>query len=237
MPARRRRRCVVTEITASFATPRPDLSDRSRPCQGGLPNAAGPKADHVEATDAESAQSQRRSARRLLSEATVRSEDRHAHSRGPRPFRRRCGGRYAARDSLFRVFGAPDPPGSCPADHRSGPAGHAAPEGAALLDPKASLTWHLPPVPLTPSRSPPEGGCADLVLRCPLAARRRPRFTGDHSRPKAKVTAFPVQHPSRSKVPLRAGGRGFAPRRSLSVGRVGRPTLLPLTEFDSSFRV
>jgi len=121
--------------------------------------------------------------------------------------------------------------------HRSGPAGLAAPEGAALLDPKASLTWQSPPVPLTPLRSPPEGDRAGFALRCPLAARRQPRFTGDHSHPKAKVTAFPVQHPSRSKVLLRAGGRGFAPRRSLSVGRVGRPTPLPLTEFDSSFRV
>jgi hypothetical protein len=138
---------------------------------------------------------------------------------------------------LYRVSWAPDSPGSCPADHRSGLAGHAAPEGAALLDPKASLTWLSPSVPLTPLRSPPEGDRAGFALRCPLAARRQPRFTGDHSHPKAKVTAFPVQHPSRSKVPLRAGGRGFAPRRSLSVGCVGLPTLLPLTEFDSSFRV
>jgi hypothetical protein len=97
----------MTEATASFATPRPDLSDRSRPCQGGLPDSADPKAGHVEATDAESAQSQRRSTRRLLSEGAVQSEDRHAHSRGPRPFRRRCGERCAARDfSLQSLLGS-----------------------------------------------------------------------------------------------------------------------------------
>lgn len=97
------------------------------------------------------------------------------------PCRCRCSSRARHVMSSSESLGLHGCPAPAVLAHRSVPAGLAAPEGAALLDPKAALTWLSPPVPLAPSRSPPEGDRAGFALRCPLAARRRPRCTGDRT--------------------------------------------------------
>jgi len=121
--------------------------------------------------------------------------------------------------------------------HRSAPAGLAAPEGAALLDPKAALTWLSPPVPLAPSRSPPEGDRAGFALRCPLAARRRPRCTGDRTaRRRSDRVPGPTPGPKTERTSCPEAGDSLPGGRCPWCG-IGCPTLLPLTELDSSFRV
>jgi len=142
---------AATEVTACFATPRP-----TRPTEVVRIGAASPtrptEVGHVEATDVRCTQPLLLPTRGSVGEGAVRSEDQQAHPRGPRPFHCRCSGRCAARDVLSRVFGAPMAR-SAPAllAHRSAPAGLAAPEGAALLDPKASLTRLSPSRPARPA--------------------------------------------------------------------------------------
>ena len=127
------------------------------------------------------------------------------------------GGRYAARDVLFRVLWAPWLPGSRRACSPKCAGCPAAPEGAALLGPKASLTdSRRPSRSLRPARLPRRGDRADIALHRPLVAPEEvtalqwrplpPEGEGDHA---------PGPTPSRGDwMPSLPGGR-----RSLSGGR------------------